>query len=355
VSPIRNLRFVTHIRCVKKTLFIAALLFASTSFAQVTVNVSTPVTNATVASPFTVNATASSSHPITGWQVYVDGVSSYSAGSSSSISGSVAVATGTHQLVVRAWDSSGAYNSDTLQVTASSAAAATSPAVTSAAGLPTPPSTAKVFSNIDQMGGWTACGTAACAGGSGTSAYWQALNQTSPAMDGRSMEVYNAGVWANALWWMKFGANDSATNMLWDFYVNLDAEAAKSAQALEYDQFQFVGGYNYMIGTECNYAAGVWDTWNEGSGAWLHTTVPCAKFTSGTWHHIQMYVTTNHSSHTYTYKTFVIDGKSYTLNQTQPAKNLGWADNIGVQYQLDVNATGSGYHEWVDQSKLTIW
>jgi hypothetical protein len=344
---------------VNKTLLIASLLFASTSFAQVvSVNLSTPVAYASVASPFVVKASASSSHPITGWQVYVDGVSRYAALNTASISDSLAVAAGTHQLVVRAWDSTGAYDSDTVQITVKAGAAvAPAPPATgsSAAGIPTPPSTAKVFTDIEQRTAWTPCGTAACAGGSGKSVYWQALNQSSPSLSGRSMEIYNAGVWANALWWTKFGANDNVTNMLWDFYVNLDAEAAKSAQALEYDQFQFVGGYNYMIGTECNYAAGVWDTWNEASGAWIHTTVPCPRFTSGVWHHIQMYVTTNHSNHTYTYKTFVVDGKSYTLNQTQPAKNLGWGDNIGVQYQLDVNATGAGYHEWVDQSKFTIW
>ena len=67
------------------------------------------------------------------------------------------------------------------------------------------------------------------------------------------------------------GADDSATNFLWDFYVQLDSASVNAAQALEYDAFQFVGGYNYMIGTECNYAAGVWDTWNEASG---HGCIP---------------------------------------------------------------------------------
>jgi hypothetical protein len=68
-----------------------------------------------------------------------------------------------------------------------------------------------------------------------------------------------------------------------------------------------------------------------------------------------MYLTLNHTNHTYTYKTFVIDGKVYNLNQTQPAKYLAWGDNIGAQWQLDVNATGGGYHEWIDNAKLTVW
>jgi hypothetical protein len=341
----------------KKTLASAFIFIASLGFAQVKITVGSPQASATVASPLTIKASASSSHPITGWHVYMDGVDVASGGSVSSISDTLSAAQGTHQLVVRAWDSTGAYGSQTLQITVQGATAATTaPATTTAtAGLPTPPSTATVFTNIEQMSGWTGCGTAACAGGSGTSVYWQAQNQSSPSLSGSSMEIFNSGEWANALWWRKMGAHDSATNMLWDFYVYLDAEAATAGQALEYDQFQFVSGYNYMIGTECNYSAGVWDTWSESGGEWLHTTIPCPKFSSGSWHHIQMYVTMNHSNHTYTYVTFAIDGKSYSLNQTQSAKNNGWADNIGVQYQLDVNAGGNGYHEWVDKSQLTIW
>jgi hypothetical protein len=50
-----------------------------------------------------------------------------------------------------------------------------------------------------------------------------------------------------------------------------------------------------------------------------------------------------------------VDGVSYAVNQTQPAKYLAWGDNLGVQWQLDVNASGTGYHEWVDNAKLTIW
>jgi hypothetical protein len=215
-----------------------------------------------------------------------------------------------------------------------------------------------VFSNIEQMAtGWSSCDTAACAGGTGEGTYWQAFDQSSPSLSGRSMEIYQDGSYSNALWTRKMGANDAATSFLWDFYVQLDSASVDAGQALEYDAFQFVGGYNYMMGTECNYAAGVWDTWNESAGQWLHTTIPCTKFAAGSWHHIQWYMTDDHTNHTYTYKTLVVDGVVYNLNQTQPAKNLGsgWTDNAGVQWQLDVNASGTGYPEWVDNATFSIW
>jgi hypothetical protein len=338
----------------KKYLLLLIALLAANCFASVTVKLSTPTASSSVGSPFTLQASASSSYAITGWHAYLDGANVFSGGSTSSISGSLSAAKGSHQLVIRAWDTSGAYGDQAIQINVTSGG--TAPAPPASGALPTPPSTAKVFSGLDQSNtNWNACGTAACAGGSGSGGFWQSFFQTSPSMDGSSMQLYRDGIWANALWWKKVGANNGATHFLWDFYVMVDGNAASRAQTLEYDAFQFVGGYNYMIGSQCNYAAGVWDTWNEGTGHWLHTSIACPKFSANTWHHIQWYVTTNHTNHTYTYVTLVVDGKAHTLNQTQPAKYLAWGDNIGAQWQLDVNATGAGYHEWVDKAKLTIW
>lgn len=335
-----------------KTLQVNVSGTASANTTPLNVSVSAPVAYSSATSPIHLHATATGSSPVTGWQVYLDNNIAYTGPASSTIDTNINASAGTHQLVARAWDTTGAYSSQALQVTISGS----TPPPPPSSALPTPPSSAKVFSNIDQSTtAWDNCHTPACAGGSGAGTYWQAFNQGSPSLDGSSMELYQDGVWSNALWYHKVGADDAATNLLWDFYVQLDGASVNAAQSLEYDAFQFVGGYNYMIGTQCNYAAGVWDTWNEATGHWLHTTVPCKKFTPGTWHHIQWYMTTNHSNHTYTYKTLVVDGVAYDFNQTQPAKYLAWGSNVGVQWQLDVNASGTGYHEWVDKATLTIW
>jgi hypothetical protein len=233
--------------------------------------------------------------------------------------------------------------------------AATLASAQSLTSLPIPPPGATVFTQIQQMSGWQSCNAPSCAGGSGSGSYWMAQNQSRPSLSGASTEIFNSGVWSNALWWKKVGANNNVTNLLWDFYVQLDSTAASAAQALEYDSFQFVGGYNYMIGSQCNIAAGVWDLWNELSGHWIHTTIACHGFPANTWHHIQWYVTTNHATRSYRYVTLVVDGVPHPVNQTYNAKDLNWGDNLGVQYQLDVNASGQGYHEWFDQVKLTVW
>lgn len=335
----------------KHLLLVAAAFFGlSLTAAAVNVTVTQPGNNQQVGSPFTLTANASSNYRITGWHVYLDGNTAYTAGAVNSINASISAGTGTHQLVTRAWDSSGNYGTVTQTITISGGGGGGG-----GNGLPTPPGGAIWFTNIEDRGNWHWCHDPGCAGGSGQGSYWMAQSQGSPSRGGSSTEFYNSGVWANALWWQKVGAHDSVHNLLWDFWVYLDSNSQHSAQSLEYDAFQFVGGYNYMIGSQCNYGAGKWDTWNEGTGHWEHTAITCNKFSANTWHHIQWYVTTNTSNHTYTYHTLVVDGQSYAVNITHSAKNLNWGDNLGVQWQLDVNSSGQGYHEWIDNASLAVW
>lgn len=311
----------------------------------VTVTVSSPSDNYNGNSPVRVAANASSSRAISGWVVYVDSQIAYQTGSTSAINTTLTMSGGAHQVVIRAWDTSGAYGDHSGVVTIGNGGN----------GLPTPPDNAIFVNNIQNRGGWNWCHDSGCAGGSGNGSYWMAQNQSNPSQSGSSTEFFNSGTWANALWWNKFGANDGARNFLWDFWVYLDDSYQRAAQTTEYDIFQFVAGYNYMMGTQCNVAAGVWDTWNASTGHWIHSSIRCQRFSSNAWHHIQMYITTNTSARTYTYHTLVVDGNSSPMNITAPALYNGWSHNIGAQWQLDVNATGQGFHEWVDNAKLWYW
>ena len=44
------------------------------------------------------------------------------------------------------------------------------------------------------------------------------------------MEFYQDGSYSNALWSNKMGANDAATNFLWDFYVQLDSASVDAGR-----------------------------------------------------------------------------------------------------------------------------
>jgi hypothetical protein len=208
--------------------------------------------------------------------------------------------------------------------------------------IPTPPVQAVTFSSVQNKNGWSSCNAQSCAGGSGTGEYWMAQNQSSPSLSGSSMELHNSGVWGDALWWNKLGANPHATNFLWDFYFQLDEASLSAAQALEFDQFQFLHGYNYMMGSQCNYASSTWDAWDEGTDHWHHTSIPCPKFQPGIWHHVELYFQRNADT-SYSFITLAVDGTSYAVNETYSAKNVGWDGHVGLQHQLDVNATGQAY------------
>jgi len=214
----------------------------------------------------------------------------------------------------------------------------------------------KIYSNIDDnSAGWGSCTD--CAGGTNNAdIYWMAPFQTTPSRDGNSTRFYVSASlpYSNVLFWEKLGAQDWATHFTWDFWVYLD-NASLAAQALEYDVFQFISGVEYMFGSECVYATGSWNIWNQGAGTWVQTQLQCQKFTPNVWHHIvwQMHRTSDQQMH---YDSLTLDGIQHTLNLTEPSGPLptGWTDNMGVQWQLDTASSPLTASEWIDNVKLTI-
>lgn len=73
---------------------------------SVGVTVCSPIAGSTDASPVHFVAAAKSTHPITAMRIYIDSVSRFTV-NATSLNTSLAVASGTHSVVVQAWDSSG--------------------------------------------------------------------------------------------------------------------------------------------------------------------------------------------------------------------------------------------------------
>lgn len=123
------------------TLATGTLAFSAVAaFAGVTV--SSPAPGATVGSPAHFVASASSANPVTSMTVYVDGVSKYQL-YSNQLDTYIALATGSHNVVVQAWDSTGAViqNNETINVSGTAPVTGTgvtisSPANGSSSGSP---------------------------------------------------------------------------------------------------------------------------------------------------------------------------------------------------------------------------
>jgi hypothetical protein len=94
---------------------------AAPAFAAVIVTVDRPFDGDTLVSPIGVVAEATtdaSSAQVTGWQIYLDGVSVYGTpGPASVLNTRLNIANGDHELIVFAWDSTGDYASASLSLT----------------------------------------------------------------------------------------------------------------------------------------------------------------------------------------------------------------------------------------------
>jgi len=336
--------------------FAAAIFVAAAPLASaVTVNVSSP-SSSSVSTSFVLQANASSGHPITGWSVYVDGNKVWGTpGPTGSISPTINVSSGSHTVHVTAWDSSGASGSKEFGIQASGSTSSNpSPGSSSDTGgsLPSVPSNATVFSNIDNNS-FNAC-SSGCAGGHSTTNFWQAGWQGSPSLDGSSREFFNGGnAWANVLWYKEWSGYSSASHYLWDFYVRLDS-GVSDLHSAEFDVYAAKGGWELMAGSQCSFGNNRWDVWNQASGSWVATSIPCPRWSSGSWHHIQWYVT-RPSYNQYKYVTLVVDGKAYSVNKTFYGEHNGWGDKVGQQFQLDLGPNGADTHEWIDKVKLSVW
>jgi hypothetical protein len=315
------------------------------------VNVSSPTSGTTVGSPvhFTANAQDAAGHPITGFVVYVNNTNAFQ-NHIDTLDQWVILNPGTYNVYIRAWDSSGAFGTS-----------ATFPITVQGTVIPKPPSGATVFDNLDDATGWGSCTD--CAGGSALATSWpMTQNVASPSRDGGSTHFQIFGpAWADALWWKKVGAHDTATNFLWDFWFYLPSSST-TAQALEFDAFQFtpINGtlMNFMFGSQCNYGrGGFWDGWNQQTGHWVQTSFPCS-FSTGVWHHAVYFVQrVGDARDQVLYGNVTIDGVTTQWNLLEPVgpTPAGWSSSLGVQFQLDIGSSGTDLEEWVDDVKLTIW
>ena len=321
-------------------LLIVTFGLATAAFAGVTV--SSPTAGTTQASPVHFVASATSTSSITGMRVYVDNVSVYAI-SAGNIDTSIAMSAATHNVVVQAWDTTGAVfkQAFTLSVTASSP-------------LPVPPSTAFTYSDIDQMTGWQSCTTCAGIGGTGPVASFSMVqNQASPSLDGRSVKFNLGGTtpYSDALWWKQLGAVNTASNFKYDLYFYLTNPAA--AQSLEFDSNQANGSRRWIFGTQCNVRnGGVWDVWGNANGNWLSTGIPCTAPTAFVWHHLTWEF--KRTSTQVVFIGFTYDGVTHYVNRTYTAAASG-VNELNVAFQMDGDYRQDPYSVWLDKVSLTRW
>ncbi|MGH9504193.1 MAG: hypothetical protein ACRD20_15190 [Terriglobales bacterium] len=222
--------------------------------------------------------------------------------------------------------------------------------------------------------GWGSCVT--CAGGdpNGTASIASSPFITTPSVDGASRDFNISGsAYTNGLWWYKVGTNDAVSHFKMDFWLNVTADT-QYAQALEFDVFQFNKqitqfdtGTEFMFGTQCNYAAKVWDVWDASHWTWLHTGVACNQFNPNTWYHLTLNFHSSPRDHYQHYDSLTIaqynsrgksvSNRTYKWNIAVASHPLpaGWGEDMGLQFQMDIANAGASMTEYVDSVSLTVW
>jgi hypothetical protein len=312
--------------------------------AQAGVTVAAPAAGISASSPvhFIASATPTvSTNQIKTMRIYVDNISAYVI-SAGTIDTTVAMANGTHKVVVQAWDTAGTVYKSQMTLTV--------------APVPAIPATATVFSKIEEMTGWQSCDVCSGAGGAGaTTPHWFAQNQTSPSLDGNSGQFHldPSVSYASALWWKQLGAIDTATHFVYD--VNFYITDATAAQALEFDVNQSLGGLRYIFGTECDFKGTThyWRVWDY-TLHWQTTGIPCTPTTANGWHKVRWEFERTADSRMH-FIAVTVDGLRTTLDRYYTPRPVGSTRELNVAVQLDGNKAMTSYSTWVDQLKLSAW
>ncbi len=128
---------------------------------------------------------------------------------------------------------------------------------------------------------------------------------------------------------------------------------ASSTSALEFDLSLFMEGITGItFGTQCaRLRDGDWDIWNNGTGQWASSGVPC-RFVNG-WNHVTLTFQRQSNNDTL-YQTIALNGTTNTIDREYPpgkAPAVWWG--LAANYQMDSDGAGNPMKTYVDNLSVT--
>lgn len=141
-----------------------------------------------------------------------------------------------------------------------------------------------------------------------------------------------------------------------DFDLTVDQNAAKFAQALEFDTVYCSGGWNYLFGFQINYAQnGTLQISAADQSGWQASFAGPGKLAPDVAHHFTLGYTLNLAARTYQFQAIVIDGVNYPIPPESPLNGLNknWSDLVILQVQQDTNAQAGRYSFKISNAKYT--
>lgn len=314
---------------------IAILVCGLSTLSVAGVTVSSPTPNSQNQSSVHFVASATGTYSITTMMIYSDNQSVYKVGASH-IDTSVNLASGTHYIVVQAWDSHGqVYKAAGFNISVSGGNGAQ-------------------YQMIQSMSGWQNCGSCAGSGGKGpdTPRYMHQFIST-PSMTGKASEYWIGPKvpYSNALFWKQLGAQSGASHFAYDLYFYVKNPSAP--QAIEFDMNQSVNSRKFIFGTQCDIKNHHdWDVWDTANGKWVQTGIACSAPPAYTWNHLTLEFARSGSQTTFVSVT--LNGKKSYINKTFNTFGVN-ASELNTAVQLDGNGSDTAYSMWVDKMQVTYW
>lgn len=326
------------------SLLLLCLMVPALSFAGVSTSV--PVNGATVGSPTHFVASAMSPNGlIASMTINVDSKDVYKT-FTNSLDTSVALAAGSHSVIMKAWDSKGNYFQQVLSIAVNSSSPAPTPAVPGRS----------VVSKIEEMSGWQSCSACAGPGGNGiNTAHSLTQGIKSPSLDGASGQFWLGGThpYTNALFFKPLGGRTGATHFILDF--DFWIANATVAQGLEFDIFYSRDGLKNYFLTECDSRgmyAGTWQVSDVVIDTWQHTGLPC-HVNSFAWNHVTLEFYRQPDGNT-RFVSVSMNGNMQYVNRTYAAVKVN-SFEMNAAVQLDGDEKQDDFSIWVDQMSITYW
>jgi hypothetical protein len=329
-----------------------------------------------------VAAAVESPYQISAWVVYIDSVRVFTSyPGAPHVKKYFEVPVGMHKVTVKVWDVNGSMKS----FTATDVWVVKDPMNTDT--FVKAPSTAITFWNMDRQGAlnWKTpkTGGAASCRGDDLACIAKApiaimnpvrfVANPSPlpvSSDGRSVlfeTLAGTEPYGNALYGASSFDNDpSRDRFIWDMWV---MTTSTNIQTLEIDLPSTVGGKTFMMGTQCNVAAGYWDFWDDTAQSATHPLPPHWQHVTpkpgnnnlicnpkpNQWMHLRFHFVRGDT--TYRFMALEVDGVNHSLSELPEShpRARGWGDGTSLQIQLDSDYSATPFKLYIDKMNLTKW
>ncbi|MGA9208114.1 MAG: hypothetical protein WB347_09965 [Terriglobales bacterium] len=316
--------------------------------------VTSPSVNATVGSPVSYVATATTStcsKGVASMGIYVNNKLDYVV-NGASLNTSLALTPGSHDTVVEEWDFCGGAAFTHVPITVEGNA----------------------FTQLQASAGWTAYGEfppeyAICTS-CGPGVTWSKTQGiTSPSLSGNATRFNIGGTtpYADVLWtnpvigaYSSQGMPDTGHTIIpnlhnFTYDVYFYSSTLELSQVVEFDINQYFNGMGLTFGNQCRIAGGhEFDVWDNVNGHWVATGVPCYP-TDNSWNHLTLQVQRT-SDNQLLYHSITLNGVTTVIDRYFPPFSVpsSWY-GITVNYQMDGNYEQSPYTVYVDKLSLTYW